>query len=139
MVCMVDEEQELARVTITTDRRTLRDISTDDIQAMADLQQAVSLETDPVMVPITAVCKGVSANNIKIYPQNLSVHLEEKLTKEFAVNIVNSGSGPGDVYKRQDKDTEKIRAIGEEARQMASHAGSNLEVIWPIHQGVITD
>lgn len=38
-----------------------------------------------------------------------------------------------------DKDTEKIRAIGEEARQMASHAGSNLEVIWPIHQGVITD
>ena len=98
MVCMVDEEQELARVTITTDRRTLRDISTDDIQAMADLQQAVSLETDPVMVPITAVCKGVSANNIKIYPQNLSVHLEEKLTKEFAVNIVNSGSGPGKGY-----------------------------------------
>ena len=38
-----------------------------------------------------------------------------------------------------DKDTEKIRAIGEEARQMAGHAASNMEVIRPIRQGVITD
>lgn len=38
-----------------------------------------------------------------------------------------------------DKDTEKIRAIGEEARQMAGHATSNMEVIRPIRQGVITD
>lgn len=38
-----------------------------------------------------------------------------------------------------DKDTEKIRAIGEEARQMAGHVNSNMEVIWPIHQGVIAD
>ena len=41
-----------------------------------------------------------------------------------------------DVY---DKDTEKIRAIGEEARQMASHLTSNMEVIWPIRRGVIVD
>ena len=34
-----------------------------------------------------------------------------------------------------DKDTEKIRAIGEEARQMASHLTSNMEVIWPIRRG----
>lgn len=38
-----------------------------------------------------------------------------------------------------DKDTEKIRAIGEEAQQMAGHAASNMEVIRPIRQGVITD
>lgn len=39
-----------------------------------------------------------------------------------------------------DKDTEKIRAIGEEARQMAQHAASsNLEVIRPIRQGTIMD
>lgn len=38
-----------------------------------------------------------------------------------------------------DKDTEKIRAIGEEARQMSEHASSNLEVIRPIRQGVIVD
>lgn len=39
-----------------------------------------------------------------------------------------------------DKNTEKIRAIGEEARQMAEHAASsNLEVIRPIRQGTIVD
>ena len=38
-----------------------------------------------------------------------------------------------------DKDTEKIKAIGEEAKQVAGHASSNIEVIRPIRQGVITD
>ena len=38
-----------------------------------------------------------------------------------------------------DKDTEKIRAIGEEAKQMSNHVISNMEVIRPIRQGVIVD
>lgn len=38
-----------------------------------------------------------------------------------------------------DKDTEKIRAIGEEARQMEGHLTSGMEVIRPIRQGVIVD
>ena len=39
-----------------------------------------------------------------------------------------------------DKDTEKIKAIGEEARQMSGHVTSNnMEVIHPIRQGVIVD
>ena len=35
-----------------------------------------------------------------------------------------------------DKDTEKIRAIGEEAKQMSNHVNSNMEVIRPIRQGL---
>ena len=38
-----------------------------------------------------------------------------------------------------DKDTEKIRAIGEEAKQMSNHVNSNMEVIRPIRQGGIVD
>ena len=38
-----------------------------------------------------------------------------------------------------DKDIEKIRAIGEEAKQMSNHVNSNMEVIRPIRQGVIVD
>lgn len=38
-----------------------------------------------------------------------------------------------------DKDTEKIRAIGEDARQMAGHITSNMEMIRPIRQGAIVD
>lgn len=38
-----------------------------------------------------------------------------------------------------DKDAERIRAIGEEARNMEGHLTSNLEIIRPIHHGVIVD
>lgn len=38
-----------------------------------------------------------------------------------------------------EKDSEKIRAIGEEARQMEGRLTSNLEIIRPIRQGVIVD
>ena len=38
-----------------------------------------------------------------------------------------------------DKDTEKIRAVGEEARQMIGRAGGNIEAVRPIRGGEITD
>ncbi|MCB5472990.1 rod shape-determining protein, partial [Erysipelatoclostridium ramosum] len=38
-----------------------------------------------------------------------------------------------------DKNSEKIKAIGEEARQMTGHVSSNMEVIRPIRQGVFVD
>ena len=38
-----------------------------------------------------------------------------------------------------DKDSEKIKAMGEEAKQMAGHVSSNMEIIWPIRKGVIID
>ena len=38
-----------------------------------------------------------------------------------------------------DKNSEKIKAICEEARQMTGHVSSNMEVIRPIRQGVIVD
>ena len=38
-----------------------------------------------------------------------------------------------------DKNTEKIRAIGEEARSAEAHITSDMEIIRPIRQGVIVD
>ena len=38
-----------------------------------------------------------------------------------------------------DKNTEKIRAIGEEARMMEGRINSDMEIIRPIRQGVIVD
>ncbi|MDO4338101.1 MAG: rod shape-determining protein [Eubacteriales bacterium] len=59
-------------------------------------------------------------------------------------NCLVYSTGKGLVLKEPsivvyDKDSEKIRAIGEEARQMAGHVTSNMEVIRPIRQGVIVD
>lgn len=108
-----DEDQDTIRVYITGERKTLDKINNSDIKAVADLQQAVSLETDPVMVPITVTCPGIHASNIKVTPQNLSLHLEEMSTQEFAVNINLEGQ-PGKGYEigTQTVTPEKVRITG---------------------------
>ncbi|MGI6068816.1 MAG: rod shape-determining protein [Blautia sp.] len=59
-------------------------------------------------------------------------------------SILVYATGKGIVLKEPsvvayDKDTEKIKAIGEEARQMIGRTPGNIEAIRPLHQGVITD
>ena len=59
-------------------------------------------------------------------------------------NCLVYSTGKGLVLKEPsvvvyDKETEKIRAIGEEARQMTGHLTSGMELIRPIRQGMIVD
>ncbi len=94
LMCMPDEDQQSVRVHITGKRKTVEKIRTQDIHAVADLQQALSLETDPVMVPITVTCDGISASNIEITPRNLKIHLQRKMTQEFAVSVASGDTKP---------------------------------------------
>ena len=57
MMCLQDDDPDPIRVTITGERRLLAKITQASISLSADLQQAGSLDTNPVMVPITASCK----------------------------------------------------------------------------------
>ena len=98
-MCMQDDKQESIRVTIKTNRKTLDRITASDIKAVADLQQAVSLNTDPVMVPITVSCDKVLPDNIEVTPQNLSIHIEDKDTQEFVVNVTTNNTKPDKGYE----------------------------------------
>ena len=98
-MCMQDDKQESIRVTIKTNRKTLYRITASDIKAVADLQQAVSLNTDPVMVPITVSCDKVLPDNIEVTPQNLSIHIEDKDTQEFVVNVTTNNTKPDKGYE----------------------------------------
>ena len=82
---MPEQNQDNVKIAITATKKVRDKIKITDISATADLQQVVSLDTNPVMVPITVNCStpGVSANDIKVTPQNLSVNLDEKETQEF--------------------------------------------------------
>ena len=113
-MCMQDDEQQPIRVTIRAERKILDGISTSDIRAVADLQQAVSLDTDPVMVPITALCDGVSPENIQVSPQNLSLHVEDKDTQEFVVNVTTNNTRPDKAYEvgTLTSSPEKIKITG---------------------------
>ena len=113
-MCMQDEEQEPVRVTIKAERKVLDRISASDIRAVADLQQAVSLDTDPVMVPITALCDGISPENIQVTPRNLSLHVEDKDTQEFVVNVTTNNTRPDRGYEvgTLSSNPEKIKITG---------------------------
>ena len=94
-MCMRDDEQEPIRVTVKAQRKVLDDLSVMDIRAVADLQQAVSLDTNPVMVPISVTIGRIPSENIQVNPQNLSLHIEDKETQEFVVNVaVGNNSKP---------------------------------------------
>lgn len=112
-VCMRDDEQTPVRVTIKAERKTLSRITASDIQAVADAQQAVSLDTNPVMIPITVTCPGISPSNISVQPQNMSVRLEDRATSEFMVTV-NSEGTPGKGYEigSQTVNPEKVRITG---------------------------
>ena len=113
-MCMPEKNQATVRVAITAQRKTLSRLTESDIYAAADLQQAVSLDTNPVMVPITATCAGIPQGNIKVSPQNLSVHLDEKETQEFVVNVSSGDSRPGKDYEvgSLTASPEKVRITG---------------------------
>ena len=114
-MCMQDEEQEPVRVTIRAERKILDRISSEDIRAVADLQQAVSLDTDPVMVPITAVCAGIAPGG---YPGDrrriLSLHVEDKDTQEFVVNVTTNNTRPDRGFEvgTLSSNPEKIKITG---------------------------
>ena len=115
-MCMPEQSQDSIRVAITTTKKIRDRIKVTDISAVADLQQAVSLDTNPVMVPITVTCSipGVSANDIKVTPQNLSVNLDEKETQEFVVNVSRGDTKPSKDYEvgSLTANPEKVRITG---------------------------
>lgn len=113
-MCLPEVDQGSIRVAITAQRKVQSRISASDITATADLQQAISLDTTPVMVPITATCPGVSAEDIRVTPQNLSVYLDDKETQEFVVNVSKSESKPARDYEvgTLTSNPEKVRITG---------------------------
>lgn len=98
-VCLPDNEQQNVRVYITADRKTLSKITATDIRAFADLQQALTYDEDPVMLPITVTCDGIPQNNIQVVPNNFAVHLQEKKTQEFVISVSSGESKPGKGYE----------------------------------------
>ena len=113
-MCMQDDDPDPIRVTVTAERKVLRRLSTSNIQVYADMQQAVSLVTNPVMVPITAIVSGVSTTNIKVTPQYLGIRLEDKVSQEFVVNVSYGDTKPAKGYEvgTQTVTPEKVKVTG---------------------------
>lgn len=86
-------------VVLTGRRKRLQRIVASDIQATADLRQAVSLDTSPVMLPIVVTSRFSDLVEINTSPRNIAINLEEKVSQDFLVNVNSSDSKPEKGYE----------------------------------------
>lgn len=95
----IDDANKTVGVSVKANRSTLRRISEADITVTADFTQIVDMDRDPVMVPLTAECKGVSRNNITLARTTIPIAIESIATKTFAVAVDTGESVPSEEYE----------------------------------------
>lgn len=90
------------KVTIEGNRSVVDDISFSDIVVTADLTQIVSINSDPVMVPITVSCAkypNLPSGSITANPGSIEIDLEELKTESYVVTPSTGGTVPAKEYE----------------------------------------
>ena len=95
----IDDSNKTVGVSVRANRSTLRNISEEDITVTADFTQIVDMDREPVMVPLSAECKGVSRNNITLARTTIPITIESIATKTFAVAVDTGESVPSEEYE----------------------------------------
>lgn len=95
----IDDAYKTVTVYIKANRSKLKNITSDDITVTADLTQIVDLDSDPVMVPLTASCSGISQTAITLSRTAIPITIESISSKEFPVTVSTGDSSPGSDYE----------------------------------------
>ena len=76
-------------------------ITEDDITVTADLTQIVTMDTDPVYVPVTAVCSGISSGNYTIHTQTatIPIEIEDVDSAKFPISVDVGDTQPAKEYE----------------------------------------
>lgn len=113
-MCLIEEDQDMITVSVTGKRKTVERLSASDIVATADLKQMISMDTNPVMVPISVSCKGIASSDIVATPRNMEITIEEMLSQDFLVTVDTGKSQPGVGYDIGEvvANPEKIKITG---------------------------
>lgn len=98
-VYSIDDTYKTVTAYVKGNRSTLNGISSDDITVTADLTQIVSLDTDPVMVPLSVFCPNISAGNITLSRQTIPINIENVASKTLPVSVSCGESVPGSQYE----------------------------------------
>ncbi|MFV0528664.1 MAG: YbbR-like domain-containing protein [Lachnospiraceae bacterium] len=112
---MVEDGGDSISVRVTGKRSVIDDMEAADITATADLEQIISMDTSPIMVPITLTSSKLSANNMTPIPRNLSIDLDDITDQEFIISVVaKSDTSPASGYEvgTLTSDPEKITISG---------------------------
>ena len=89
----IEENYKTVTVYLSGNRSSLENVTADDITVTADLTQIVDLERDPVMVPLTASCKGFDQSNIKLSRETIPISIENVASKELKLSVLTTDGG----------------------------------------------
>lgn len=95
----ISDNYDTISVRIRGTRSTVDRLSASNITATADLTQIISLESNPVMVPLSVTVPGISPENVTASPRNISIELEEMVSNEFVVTATTGKSRPAGGYQ----------------------------------------
>lgn len=95
----IDNAYKNVTVFIKGNRSILKNVNTSSIFVTADLTQIVSMDTTPVMVPLTATCNGINQENITLSRTAIPISIENMASKEFPITVDTGDSIPGKEYE----------------------------------------
>lgn len=116
----VSEQYQSIAVSIKGNRSVVKGVTADDITVTADLTQIVTMDTDPVYVPVTAVCSGISSNsNVTIHTQTatIPIEIEDVDSAQFPISVDVGDTQPAKEYEigEQTADPDTITISGPES------------------------
>ena len=100
-------------VRVRGNRSVVEPLTADDITAVADLTEIVSLDSDPITVPVRVSATGLSGNNITPIPTAIEIDLEELVSSDFVITGTAIGT-PAEGYEvgRLIPNVEKVTITG---------------------------
>lgn len=90
------------RVTVHGPRSILNNIDTEDILVLADMTQIVSLEADPVMVPLSASCPRYPELEVEAFsvtPASIAIQVESLISESFVLTASTGETKPSKEYE----------------------------------------
>ena len=86
-------------VTVRGNRSNVESLRASNITVEADLTQLISLDTSPVMVPLSVTIPGIPTENCVANPRNIGIELEERVSKDFVITASNGNTKPENGYE----------------------------------------
>ena len=86
-------------VTVRGNRSNVESLRASNITVDADLTQLISLDTNPVMVPLSVTIPGIPPENCVANPRNIGIELEERVSKDFVITASNGKTKPANGYE----------------------------------------
>ena len=92
--CRMESGSSTVNVSMTGHRSVVEPLTKDQIRAVADLTQIVSMDADPIMVPVQVQTSTASLESISVTPGNIAVTLEEMQSADFMITPTAGDSKP---------------------------------------------